>query len=135
MGLCGMLGDQHIRRNGKHNAVGTLSLAELCELDAGLGGQRSCTEENGNDLQAAGSAVLHVSDDRPDDQLLLLERQQRDLTCRAENEQLAGAVLDLTGDQQLEAFDIDLIVLGKRSRHCDPGTLEIHHDKFLAFNL
>ena len=56
-----------------------------------------------------------------------------DLTGRAKDEQLVGAVLDLAGNEQLEALDIHLIVLSERSRHCYPGALEIHHDNSLTF--
>ena len=133
MGLCGVLGNQDVGRNREHDAVGTFSLTELCKLHACLGGKGCCAEEHGDDLQAACCAILHVGDHGLDDELLLLNGQQGDLTGRAKDEQLVGAVLDLAGNEQLEALDIHLIVLGERSRHCYPGALEIHHDNSLTF--
>ena len=127
MGLGGVLGDEHIRRHGEDNAVGAFGLAELRELDAGLGGQGRGAEEDRNGLETAGGAILHVREDGADDQLLFLEGQQRDLAGGTENEQLARAVFDLAGDQELKALDVDLVVCGERGGHGHPRALEIHH--------
>ena len=54
------------------------------------------------------------------------------LTGGAEDEELAGAVLDLAVDEDLEAVEIDFVVSSERCGHCHKGAFQFNHRRFLS---